>query len=130
MNSHTKMKVEVAGARPRLAESGARIGARPASAPVATLPVTRCPALDLWAKPKHWASTAEVEHRPGHVLVPGLVLANAVSVRQPKDLSDVLGVDEVVNQHVTRHERSVPRLVAGSPTPVMIPSDRRRRLHV
>jgi hypothetical protein len=110
--------------------SGSCAGASPAPAPIATLSVTSRPALDFGAKPKHGASTAEIEHRSRHVLVPGLILANAVSVSQPQYLSDVLSIDEVVNQDSTRHEASVQRLAAGSFTPVMIPSDKKRRLHV
>lgn len=59
------------------------------------------PALDLRAKPKHGAPAPEVEHRPGHVLVPNLILADAVSICQAEDLSDVLSIDEVVNQYST-----------------------------
>ena len=51
------------------------------------------PPLDLGTQPQFHAAVTEVHNRTRHVVVPALVEADAVPVRQAEDVGDDLGVD-------------------------------------
>jgi hypothetical protein len=69
----------------------------------------RIPVLDLRPQPEAGAARAEIEHWPWHVFEPALVLAHGVPVGQAEDASDVVGVDELINDDSSSHTPSLHR---------------------
>jgi len=67
------------------------------------------PALDLGTKPEHRSAATEVDHRPWHVWVARLVLADRVPVSKTQDLGNVVGVDQVVDEDSSGHKNSLRR---------------------
>ena len=65
------------------------------------------PSLDLRSEPEAWSTTAKVKDRTRHVRVPVEILAHRVAVGEPKDPSDVVRVDEIIDEHAARHESSL-----------------------
>jgi hypothetical protein len=57
------------------------------------------PSLDLGSEPETRSTTAEIEDRAWHVRVAMKVLAHGVPVSEPKDPSNVVRVDEIVNEY-------------------------------
>lgn len=63
--------------------------------------------LDLGPEPEHWPAPAKVDDRTGHVRVARLVLADGVSVGETEDLGDIVGVDQVIDEDSSGHEKSL-----------------------
>jgi hypothetical protein len=72
------------------------------------------PPLDLGTQPEARTTRTKIEYRSRHVRVSALVLAHGVAVRQAKDPSDLVGVDELVDCDSPGHEASLhPSADAG-----------------
>ncbi len=78
----------------------------PRSGP-AKLDLPDVPSLDLRSEPEAGSTTAEVEDWTRHVRVPVEILAHGVAVGEPKDPSDVVCVDEIIDEHAAGHESSL-----------------------
>ena len=65
------------------------------------------PSLDLGSQPEAGAAGSKIEDRPWHVWIPALVLADGISVAEPQDPSDVVGIDEVVDRNPSWHVASL-----------------------
>lgn len=74
-----------------------------ASAALGCLP--RSPALNVRPEPELDAPLATIKHGFRHVVVAVLVLEDRVAVRKSEDLSNVLGVHEILRSYPRRHER-------------------------
>ena len=71
------------------------------------------PPLDLGSQPETRPTTAEIEDWTRHVGVPAQVLADGIPMREPKDPSNIVCVDQIIEEHPTRHEASL-HLVADA----------------
>ncbi len=67
----------------------------------------RTPLRDGYSRPQPWTTRTQVEDGPRHVCVPMQVGRHAVGVRQAEHLSDLMGVDEIVELDLRRHALSV-----------------------
>ena len=65
------------------------------------------PPLDLRSEPQARPAAAEVEDGPGHVGIPVHILADGIAMSEPQDPSNIVRVDEVVDEHAARHEASL-----------------------
>jgi hypothetical protein len=63
----------------------------------------RGPARDLGTEPELDATLSEIDGRLWHVVIAPLVLADSVAMSEAEDVSDALGVDEIVYRHSSRH---------------------------
>jgi hypothetical protein len=63
--------------------------------------------LDLGSQPETRPSATEIEDWTRHLGVPLHVLAHGISVSEPQDLSDLVGVDQVIDEHATGHGTSL-----------------------
>jgi len=63
------------------------------------------PAFDLGSEPEPWPTATEVNHRPRHVGITRLVLADGVSVGETEDLGYIVGVDEVIHEDSSGHNK-------------------------
>jgi hypothetical protein len=61
------------------------------------------PPFYLGTEPKHRPTAPEVDDGTGHVGIPGLVLADRAAVSEPEDLSDVVRVDQILDEDAARH---------------------------
>jgi hypothetical protein len=61
------------------------------------------PPFYLRTGPEHRPAGAEVDDGAGHVGIPVLVLADRVAVSEAEDLSDVVGVDQILDEDAARH---------------------------
>jgi hypothetical protein len=81
----------------------------------------RDPSLNLWSEPQSRPTRTEIDRGPGHVHVALLIRTDAISMREPEEIGDALGVDEVLSSHPWRHDRRLRLLTFGCPP---------RRLHL
>jgi hypothetical protein len=65
------------------------------------------PSLDLRSQPETRATAAEIEDRTRHLGVSVEILAHGVAVSKSKDPSDVVCVDQIVDEHAAGHESSL-----------------------
>jgi hypothetical protein len=82
--------------------NGASLRPRPSE-----LDLSGVPSLDLGSEPKARSTTTEIDDRPRHVGVTVHVLADGISVRESKDPSDVMCVDQIINEHAPGHRTSL-----------------------
>lgn len=67
------------------------------------------PADDFRAKPKFHPTLAKIKNGLGHIAITLLVLEHGIAVREPEDLRDALGVEQVFGVDSWRHEESLHR---------------------
>jgi hypothetical protein len=65
------------------------------------------PPLDLGSQPEAWSTTAEIDDRARHVRVPVQILAHGIPVTEPKDPSNVVRVDQIIDEYAACHEISL-----------------------
>jgi hypothetical protein len=65
------------------------------------------PSLDVRSQPETRSTGAKIEDRTRHVGVAVEILAHGVAVSESKDPSDVVRVNQVVDEHATGHESSL-----------------------
>lgn len=65
------------------------------------------PLLYVRTQPQTRPTAAALNHWSRHVVVAPQIRAHTVGVRQPEDLSDLVGVDEVLGSNGGRHDRTL-----------------------
>lgn len=74
---------------------------------MAELDLSCVPSLDFRLEPEAGSTTAEVEDRSRHVRIAPEVEADRVAVGEPEDPRHVVGVNEVIQRHSSRHAGSL-----------------------
>jgi hypothetical protein len=63
------------------------------------------PSLDFGSEPQLHAASAELDDRPGHVVIAALVQADAVSVGEAQEVGDAVGVGQILRMHERGHDK-------------------------
>lgn len=71
------------------------------------LDLTGMPSLDLRTEPKTWSTATEVKNRARHVVALAQVLAHGVAVLEPEDASDLVRVNQIIDEDTSADGRSL-----------------------
>lgn len=74
------------------------------------------PSLDLRSQPEARSTTAEIENRARHIGVPVHVLAHGVPVGEAEDPSNVVCVDQIIDEYAASHTTSLHVIAAAAYT--------------
>jgi len=106
--SHSRRRARPPDQNNESKQTAGEIGASASRSPSRAGTTLSClhlgPAFDFRTQPELHPSIAEVDDRTRHVVVPALVEANAVAMRQPEDVGDHLSVDEVLGADARTHQ--------------------------
>jgi hypothetical protein len=80
------------------------------------LDLSGVPSLNLGPEPETWATTAQIEDRPGHIGIPMQVLADGIPVSEPEDAGNIMRVDQIIDEYSTRHKPSLHVAADGAYT--------------